>query len=84
MEAVSLVARPVTLQFVIGANSFFPILVFNDLLRGPRPGSMALNPLRGSPERFQGLRDTAFAGNAPATTAGHVSQTACSRKNFQI
>ena len=31
----SLVARPVTLQFVIGANSFFPISVFNDLLRGP-------------------------------------------------
>ena len=31
----SLVARPVTLQFAIGANSFFPILVFNDLLRGP-------------------------------------------------
>src|SRR6266576_4820537 len=40
----SLVARPVTLQFVIGANSFFPILVFNDLLRGPEPGSMALIP----------------------------------------
>src|SRR5512133_1997882 len=32
----SLVARPVTLQFVVGANSFFPILVFNDLLRGPQ------------------------------------------------
>ena len=41
----SLVARPVTLQFVIGANSFFPILVFNDLLRGPEPGSMALVPV---------------------------------------
>jgi len=40
----SLVARPVTLQFVIGANSFFPILVFNDLLRGPELGSMALIP----------------------------------------
>ena len=38
----SLVARPVTLQFVIGANSFFPILVFNDQLRGPELGSMAL------------------------------------------
>jgi hypothetical protein len=41
----SLVARPVTLQFLIGANSFFPILVFNDLLRGPQPGSMALIPV---------------------------------------
>src|SRR6266550_6386411 len=40
----SLVARPATLQFVIGANSFFPILVFNDLLRGPQPGSMSLIP----------------------------------------
>ena len=26
----------------MAANSFFPILVFNDLLRGPEPGSMAL------------------------------------------
>ena len=34
----SLVARPVTLQFSAAANSFFPILVFNDLLRGPAPG----------------------------------------------
>src|SRR5438132_8609253 len=40
----SLVARPVTLQFAVGANSFFPILVFNDLLRGPEQGSMALIP----------------------------------------
>src|SRR5439155_9237801 len=40
----SLVARPITLHFLIGANSFFPILVFNDLLRGPEPGSMALIP----------------------------------------
>src|SRR6266513_851537 len=43
-ETSSLVARPATLQFAIGANSFFPILVFNDLLRGPEPGSMALMP----------------------------------------
>jgi hypothetical protein len=40
----SLVARPVTLQFAVAANSFFPILVFNNLLRGPEPGSMALIP----------------------------------------
>jgi hypothetical protein len=45
----SLVARPVTLQFVVGANSFFPILVFNDLLRGPEPGSMALIPAGATP-----------------------------------
>ena len=40
----SLVARPVTLQFDVAANSFFPILVFNDLLRADEPGSMALIP----------------------------------------
>src|SRR5947208_1471299 len=38
----SLVARPITLRFAVAANSFFPILVFNDLLRGPEPGSIAL------------------------------------------
>jgi hypothetical protein len=38
----SLVARPVTLHFAAAANSFFPVLVFNDLLRGLQPGSMAL------------------------------------------
>jgi hypothetical protein len=40
----SLVARPVTLQFSVAANSFFSILVFNDLLRAVEPGSMALIP----------------------------------------
>src|SRR2546430_17590811 len=40
----SLVPSPATLQFAVGANSFFPILVFNDLLRGPEQGSMALIP----------------------------------------
>jgi len=38
----SLVARPVMLQFAAAPNSFFPVLVFNDLLRGLQPGSMAL------------------------------------------
>jgi hypothetical protein len=33
-----------TMRFVVAANSFFPILVFNNLLRGPQPGSMALIP----------------------------------------
>src|SRR4029077_18462462 len=40
----SLLARPVTLSFVAGANSFFPILFFNDLLREALPGTMALIP----------------------------------------
>jgi hypothetical protein len=44
----SLVARPVTLHFAAAPNSFFPVLVFNDLLRGLQPGSMAL-ALQNSP-----------------------------------
>jgi hypothetical protein len=32
------------LRFAVAANSFFSILVFNDLLRGPEQGSMALIP----------------------------------------
>ena len=43
----SLVARPVMLLFAAAPNSFFPILVFNDQVRGLEPGSMAL-ALRGS------------------------------------
>src|SRR6058998_4229249 len=38
----SLVTRPVTLHFAAAANSFLPILVFNDLLRNLEPGSMGL------------------------------------------
>jgi len=32
------------MRFVIAANSFLPVLVFNDLLRGLQPGSMAFTP----------------------------------------
>ncbi len=32
------------MHFAVGANSFLPILVFNDLLRSLQPGSMALIP----------------------------------------
>src|SRR5206468_1593536 len=45
----SIAARPVTLSFTAQANSFFTILVFNDLLRGPEPGSMALALQNSSP-----------------------------------
>lgn len=38
---------PLQLGFSAAANSFFTILVFNDLLRGPEPGSMALIPSAG-------------------------------------
>ena len=40
----SLAAKVVQLRFDVAANSFFGILVFNDLLRGPEQGSMALVP----------------------------------------
>jgi hypothetical protein len=40
----SISARPAALHFAVAANSFFPILVFNDLLRGPKPGSITLIP----------------------------------------
>ena len=40
----SAVQSPARLQFAVAANSFFSILVFNDLLRGPDHGSMALVP----------------------------------------
>src|SRR4029078_1277896 len=36
--------RATTLQFAVASNSFFLILVFNELLRVPEPGSMALIP----------------------------------------
>src|SRR5207249_11965573 len=40
----SLAAKVVQLRFDVAANSFFSILIFNDLLRGPEPGSLALVP----------------------------------------
>src|SRR2546430_11008167 len=39
-----LAAKVVQLRFDVAANSFFNVLVFNDLLRGPEQGSMALVP----------------------------------------
>src|SRR5436309_14841532 len=40
----ALTTRPAALQFAAASDSFFPILVFNNLLRGPEPGSIALVP----------------------------------------
>src|SRR5947208_12352057 len=39
-----LTTRPVTLQFAAATNSFLPILIFNNQLRGLEPGSIALVP----------------------------------------
>jgi hypothetical protein len=44
----SVAATPFTLHFAAAANSFFPVLVFNNLLRGPEPGSMPLIPQMGA------------------------------------
>ena len=54
--------RPAKLQFNVAANSFFTILVFNDLLRGPDSGSMALMP---SSQAVSGL---------PVSLAGSLNQ----------
>ena len=48
LNGISSVAeRSTTLGFVAAANSFFSVLVFNDQLRGPEPGSIALAPAAG-------------------------------------
>jgi hypothetical protein len=64
----SLVARPVMLQFAAAPNSFFPILVFNDLLRGLEPGSMALIAEAGSSASAQATAGQTATGytNLPA------------------
>src|SRR4029453_13100132 len=40
----ALIPSPAALQFTAATNSFFSILVFNDQLRGPESGSIALVP----------------------------------------
>ena len=42
----SMPGKPATLNFAVAANSFLPVLVFNDVLRGLAPGSIALVPER--------------------------------------
>src|ERR1051325_6462698 len=37
-------AKRDTLRFQVSPNSFFTVLVFNNMLRGPEPGSMGLTP----------------------------------------
>src|SRR4030095_15857635 len=55
----ALVTRPVSLQSAAVTNSFFPILVLNDQLRGPEPGSITLVPL----DRPNPLLPTALAAS---------------------
>src|SRR5947207_3864031 len=66
----SLVARPVTLQFAVAADSFFPILIFNDQLPGPVPVSMALIPQNTSSAGF----DAPGYSNLPAALGASLKQ----------
>jgi hypothetical protein len=52
-----------TLQFAIAADSFFSTLVFNDLLRGPEQGSMALIPSIGVNARGYSNLPTALSAS---------------------
>src|SRR5256886_7865267 len=60
----SLVARPVSLHFAVAANSFFSILVFNDLLRGSEAGFIAPIPpkLNGPPPPVGASPNPPFLG----------------------
>ena len=57
----SAVRSPARLQFAVATNSFFSVLVFNDLLRGPDHGSMALVPQNS-------------ASNLPVSLSGSIKQ----------
>src|SRR4029077_19459800 len=74
----SLVARPVTLQFAAAANSFFPILVFNDRLRGLEPGSIALIASSGSSAFAEPAAGEAVPGyaNLPAVLRASLKRLA--------
>src|SRR6059058_5946945 len=70
----SLVARPVTLHFAAAANSFLPILVFNDLLRGLEPGSIELVP----------QNKTALPARLTASLNHLVIEKSGSRSRFEL
>src|SRR5438874_3423661 len=55
-------------RFAIAANSFFTILAYNDLLRGPEQGSMALVPQEG----HAGVNAPGY--NLPGSLSGALKQ----------
>ena len=57
-------------RFAVAANSFFPVLVFNDSFRGMEPGSMALIPA--------GVNAPGY-NNLPAALNGSLKQLAVER-----
>src|SRR5215472_5226 len=75
----SLVARPVTLQFSAAANSFFPILVLNDLLRAAETGSMSLIP-----QTTAGAEVNAFGySTLPAVLRASFGQLAIGKMDWE-
>src|SRR5437867_7367304 len=74
----SLVARPVTLHFAAAANSFLPILVFNDLLRAAEAGSMNLIPQNTA---GAGVNDFAY-GALPAALGASLGQLAVEKMDW--
>jgi hypothetical protein len=66
----SLVIRVGQLRFAVAANSFFSILVFNDLLRGPEQGTMALVPQSSA---SAGVNAPGYS-NLPATLSASINQ----------
>ena len=60
-----------TLHFQVGPNSFFTVLVFDNALRGPQPGSMGLIPGNGVtlPEALHASLDQLVIEKRPAEDA---------------
>src|SRR6266853_3429437 len=68
--------RPTTLPFVAAANSFFSVLVFNDQLRGPEPGSIALVPAAGVNTPGDNALPVSFAGSLKQLVVEKLSHDA--------
>ncbi len=64
-------SKPETFRFQVGSNSFFTVLVFNNLLRGPDVGSMALTPGSASslPRALQASSDQLVIEKLPSDAA---------------
>src|SRR5262245_14998527 len=55
LNGIDSVGNNATLRFAVAANSFFPVLVFNNQLRAPEPGSMTLVPDAGNASSYNNL-----------------------------
>jgi hypothetical protein len=77
-------AKPPASAFRRERQSFFPVLVFNNQLRGPIPGSMALVPCRAAPKAF-GLRVSSVsqATRLPLQLGASLKQLAVGETSFR-